>query len=73
MCSLENILNITNICIFLKFKVEGLLDDIDMKIQVTREQLEDLCKDLLLRIRNPVDMALKSSGLTMDVISQVCS
>lgn len=52
-------------------QVEGLLDDIDMKIQVTRDQLEDLCQDLFERIRNPVDMALKTSGLTMDVISQV--
>lgn len=38
---------------------------------MTREQLEDLCKDLFNRIRNPVDQALKSSGLSMDVISQV--
>ncbi|KAK3912914.1 Hypoxia up-regulated protein 1 [Frankliniella fusca] len=52
-------------------QVEGLLDDIDLKIQVTREQLEDLCKDLFDRIRGPVDQALKTSGLSMDVISQV--
>lgn len=52
-------------------QVEGLLDDIDLKIQVTREQLEDLCKDLLDRIGGPVEQALKTSGLTMDVISQV--
>lgn len=52
-------------------QVEGLLDDIDLKIQVTREQLEDLCKDLFDRIRSPIDQALKSSGLTIDVISQV--
>lgn len=52
-------------------QVEGLLDDIDLKIQVTREQLEDLCKDIFDRIRGPVDQALKVSGLSMDVISQV--
>ena len=53
------------------FQVEGLLDDIDLKILVTREQLEELCKDLFDRIRSPVEQALKTSGLSIDVISQV--
>ncbi|XP_063217680.1 hypoxia up-regulated protein 1 isoform X1 [Bacillus rossius redtenbacheri] len=52
-------------------QVEGLLDDIDFKLHVTRDELEELSADLFDRVKAPVEQALKSSGLTMDVISQV--
>ncbi|KAG8234741.1 hypothetical protein J437_LFUL000978 [Ladona fulva] len=51
--------------------VEGVLEDIDFKLQVTRDQFQDLCSDLFDRVKGPVEKALKSSGLTMDVINQV--
>nr|CAD7392844.1 unnamed protein product [Timema cristinae] len=52
-------------------QVEGLLDDIDFRMQVTREMLEELNADLFERVKLPIEQALKASGLTMDVINQV--
>lgn len=53
------------------FQVEGLLDEQDFKLQVTREDFETLCSDLFDRVKGPIDQALKSSGLTLDVINHV--
>ncbi|XP_054262425.1 hypoxia up-regulated protein 1 [Macrosteles quadrilineatus] len=52
-------------------QIEGLLDEIDFKLHVTREEFEHLCSDLFERVKNPVEQALKVSGLSMDIISQV--
>lgn len=52
-------------------QVEGLLDEQDFKLQVTREEFEAMCSDLFDRVKGPVDQALKSSGLTLDVINHV--
>ncbi|KRT86621.1 hypothetical protein AMK59_636 [Oryctes borbonicus] len=52
-------------------QIEGLLDEQDFRVQVTREQLEDLCSDVFERVGNPVEQALTTAGLSMDVISQV--
>ncbi|KAK0086459.1 hypothetical protein PV325_003173 [Microctonus aethiopoides] len=52
-------------------QIEGLLDDIDFRLQVTREKLEELCSDFFKRVTAPLKMALDTSALTMDVISQV--
>lgn len=52
-------------------QIEGLIDDHDFKLQVTRETLENICSDLFERVANPVKIALETSALTMDVISQV--
>ncbi|XP_012264301.2 hypoxia up-regulated protein 1 isoform X2 [Athalia rosae] len=52
-------------------QVEGLLDEKDFRLQVTREKLEELCADLFERVANPIKIALETSALTMDIISQV--
>ncbi|KAK1119070.1 hypothetical protein K0M31_013577 [Melipona bicolor] len=52
-------------------QIEGLIEEHDFRLQVTREKLEQLCADLFERVANPIKIALKTSGLTMDVISQV--
>ncbi|XP_075233640.1 hypoxia up-regulated Grp170 co-chaperone protein isoform X2 [Lycorma delicatula] len=52
-------------------QVEGLLDEKDFKLLVTREQFEQLCTDLADRVRGPIEQALKTSSLTMDLISNV--
>lgn len=52
-------------------QVEGLLDDVDFKLLVTRDDFEEMCADLFDRIQKPVEQALKTSGLDMNVISQV--
>ncbi|KFB40653.1 AGAP001827-PA-like protein [Anopheles sinensis] len=52
-------------------QIEGLLDEQDFRLLVTREQFETLCKDLYERVTAPLDKALTASGLTLDVINQV--
>lgn len=44
-------------------QVEGLIDEIDMKIKVTREEFESICKDLFDSIKKPVEDAIKSAGV----------
>lgn len=52
-------------------QIENLLEDQDFKLAVTREKLEELCADLWPRVSGPLEQALKASGLSMDVVSQV--
>ncbi|XP_050068478.1 hypoxia up-regulated protein 1 isoform X2 [Anopheles maculipalpis] len=52
-------------------QIEGLLDEQDFRLLVTREQFEGLCKDLYDRVTAPLDKALAASGLALDVINQV--
>lgn len=52
-------------------QIEGLIEEKDFKVQVTREKLEELCKDLFDRVTKPLDQALKASQLPLDVIQQV--
>ncbi|XP_053978834.1 hypoxia up-regulated protein 1 isoform X2 [Hylaeus volcanicus] len=52
-------------------QIEGLVDEHDFKVQVSREKVEQLCSDLFERVADPIKIALKTSGLTLDVISQV--
>lgn len=43
-------------------QVEGLLDEKDFRLQVTREKLEELCADLFERVAKPIQTALETSG-----------
>lgn len=52
-------------------QIEGLLDDKDFRLLVTREQFETLCDDLFNRVAYPLNKALSSAGLTLDVVTQV--
>ncbi|ODN03799.1 Hypoxia up-regulated protein 1 [Orchesella cincta] len=52
-------------------QVEGLLDEQDFKVKVTRDQFENLCEDQFSRVKGPVEQALDSAAITMDVIDQV--
>ncbi|CAH0560825.1 unnamed protein product [Brassicogethes aeneus] len=52
-------------------QIEGLIDEIDFKQAVKREELEALIPDLFDRVTNPVEQALKTAHLSMDVVSQV--
>ncbi|KAK5643342.1 hypothetical protein RI129_007187 [Pyrocoelia pectoralis] len=52
-------------------QIEGLIDEIDFKLKVTRDQLESLCGDLYDRVAAPVKQALKVAGLSTSVIGQV--
>lgn len=52
-------------------QIEGLLDEQDFRLLVSREQFEELCKDLYARVTAPLDRALAASGLSLDLITQV--
>ena len=51
------------ICFFQQ--IEGLLDDEDFRAKVTREEFEEMCKDLFNRVAKPVEDALSSSQVTL--------
>lgn len=52
-------------------QIEGLLDEQDFRMQVTRDKLEELCADLFKRVNGPLEEALKNANLAMSVINQV--
>jgi hypoxia up-regulated 1 len=46
-------------------QVEGLVDEIDFKQRITREQFEHLCEDLFKRVKRPIEEVLNTSGITL--------
>lgn len=52
-------------------QIEGLLDEQDFKFMVTRDKFEELCKDLFERVAAPVQKAIETAGISLDVINQV--
>lgn len=46
-------------------QIEGLLDDEDFKMKVTRAELEEMCADMFKRVTIPIDDALKASEITL--------
>ncbi|XP_044312227.1 hypoxia up-regulated protein 1 isoform X2 [Varanus komodoensis] len=52
-------------------QIEGLLDDIDFKAKISRQEFEDLCSDLFQRVAGPVWQALSSAEIGLNEIDQV--
>lgn len=53
-------------------RIENLTgDDVDLKIPITREDLETLCSDLLDRSMEPVLKALDMSGLAKEIVNEI--
>jgi len=52
-------------------QIENLIDEIDFRHQVTREQLENFCADLFERVPVPIEQALAASKLSIDQISHI--
>ena len=44
-------------------QIEGLMDDVDFKAKVTREELETMCADLFERVKKPIENAIKSAEI----------
>lgn len=44
-------------------QVEGLMDDVDFKAKVTREEFELMCADLFARVKNVINDALKMAEI----------
>ncbi|KAG0376653.1 Hypoxia up-regulated protein 1 [Mortierella sp. AD032] len=51
--------------------VENVMEDVDFKVKVTRAELEDLAKDLLERVRGPIDAALAEANMKVDNIESL--
>ena len=47
------------------FQVEGLLEDVDFRLKVTREELDAMCSDLYDRVQEPVRQALAAADMTL--------
>lgn len=52
-------------------QIEGLLDEKDFRHLVTRDEFEAMCDDLFKRAPSVLERALKTAGLSLDVITQV--
>lgn len=52
-------------------QIEGLLEEHDFKVKITREQFENLCTDLFDRVPNVLIKALELSELPLETISQI--
>ena len=52
-------------------QVEGLLEEIDFKAKVSREELEELSADLFEKVTKPIEEALKISQITLPEIKDV--
>lgn len=53
------------------FNVESLMNDIDVSSSLSREELEEYVKPLLDRVHVPVELALKSAGLSASDIDSI--
>ena len=42
-----------------------MIDEVDFRTKVVRDELNSMSKDLFNRLRGPIDAVLKQSGLTM--------
>ncbi len=52
-------------------QVENVMEDIDFRMEVTRDQLLGMSGDYFDRVVRPVEAALKSAGMTIDEINDV--
>lgn len=52
-------------------QIEGLLEEHDFKTQVTRDEFENMCKDIFEKVPAVLNKALAAAELTIDTISQV--
>ncbi|XP_003369436.1 hypoxia up-regulated protein 1 [Trichinella spiralis] len=46
-------------------QVESLHEDMDFRTHVTREQFENLCKDLFDQVQIPIQQALNTAEITL--------
>ncbi|KAK9720193.1 adenyl-nucleotide exchange factor sse1 [Basidiobolus ranarum] len=51
--------------------VESIMNDIDVSALMTRDEFEELCHDMLTRMEDTLNRALKDSGLTVEEIDTI--
>ncbi len=47
------------------------MEDIDFRLEVTRDKLHELSGDYFQRVTRPIEAALTAAAITMDEISEV--
>ncbi|TRY72547.1 hypothetical protein TCAL_12730 [Tigriopus californicus] len=52
-------------------QVENVMEDIDFRVEVTRDTLESLNADFFLHVTEPIDMSLKTAAMTMSEIDEI--
>ncbi|KAL1228699.1 Hypoxia up-regulated protein [Trichinella spiralis] len=52
-------------------QVESLHEDMDFRTHVTREQFENLCKDLFDQVQIPIQQALNTAEITLEDIDHI--
>jgi len=52
-------------------QIENVMEDIDFKHPISREQLHELMDDTWHRVTQPLQRALEAAGMTMEAIDQV--
>ncbi|KRZ85810.1 Hypoxia up-regulated protein 1, partial [Trichinella sp. T8] len=52
-------------------QVESLHEDMDFRTHVTREQFENLCKDLFDQVQMPIQQALNTAEITLEDIDHI--
>ncbi len=52
-------------------QIEGLMDDVDFKLKVTRKEFEEMCADLFERVQNSVMDAIKLAEIIPEEIKSV--
>ncbi|XP_002162294.2 hypoxia up-regulated protein 1 isoform X1 [Hydra vulgaris] len=52
-------------------QVENLFEEKNFRVKVTRDELQELCKDMFDTIQNPIKMALDASSIKMEDIEAV--
>ena len=53
-------------------QIENLMDDVDLKEKVTRDEFENMCADLFERVKKPVEDALKyAEVLDSEILSVI--
>ena len=67
----ERVKNILSANVDTMAQVEGLMDEVDFKAKVSREEFESMSKDLFESIDGVVQDALKSAEISLDEIGQV--
>ncbi|XP_021370536.1 hypoxia up-regulated protein 1-like [Mizuhopecten yessoensis] len=52
-------------------QVEGLLDEEDFRVKVSRDELEGMTLDLMERVTKPIEDALKASQVTLPELTEI--
>ncbi len=47
------------------FQIENLFENHDFRAKITREEFEEMCKDLFDRVAGPIETAIRSAAMKL--------